>query len=146
MKNINLKRAILASIMAYIASLIVGIIVAIGAGINLGETQEIPPLLWYVGSIAAIIFAGVFAFWYFRSPSISPSAKTGLYFGIVMIVTGFTLDLITLLPLLTHENPLEPILGYYLAPMFWVTLLLILATTSLIGKYLAIKKSTLKTI
>ena len=129
----NIKRAIGASVMAYIASFIVGTLVAVAFGIDLAGTQEIPPLMWYAGAVASIVFSAGAAWWYFRSPSVAPSAKAGLYLGVVMIITGFVLDFITLLPLWTHENPLEPILGYYLAPMFWVTLALVLAATTLTG-------------
>jgi hypothetical protein len=138
----NIKRAIGASVMAYVASFIVGTIVAVVFGIDLAETGEVPPLMWYVGAVASMVFAVGAAWWYFRSPAVVPSAKSGLYLGIVMISTGFVLDFITLLPLWTHENPLEPILDYYLAPMFWVSLVLVLAATTLTGTYVYSKKSS----
>ena len=124
----------------YIASFIVGIITAVIFGIDLGQTQEIPPILWYTGAFASVIIASGFAFWYFHSPKVSPGAKAGFSLGVIMIITGFILDFMTLLPLLTHDNPWEPILGYYLAPLFWVTLLLVLLATTLTGKYIASKQ------
>lgn len=127
------------SVLAYLGSFIVASIVALTAGINLAETQEIPPMLWYTGAVTAIVFAVAFAFWYYRSPKTKPSVKTGLQFGLVMILTGFALDFITFLPLFTHEDPLGPILDYYLSPFFWVTLILILVATAGVGKYLETK-------
>jgi drug/metabolite transporter (DMT)-like permease len=141
----NIKRAIGASVMAYIASFIIGVIVIVVFGIDLGETQEIPPLMWYAGAIASIVFAAGFALWYFRSLKVEPSEKAGLYLGVVMITTGFILDFVTLLPLFTHEDPVGPLLDYYLAPMFWVTLLLVLLATTLTGKYIRSKRIRMNT-
>lgn len=130
------------SVLAYIASLAVGIAVMVVYGIDLGETQAIPPEMWYAGAITAIIFAALFAAWYFRSPKVDASAQEGLKFGLVMIVTGFVLDLVSFLPLLTHEDPYDPILEYYSSPFFWVTLVLVVVAAALTGNFLGAKKST----
>lgn len=133
----NYKRAVGLSVLAYLSSFIVATIVAVAFGINLAETQAIPPLLWYIGAFTAILFAFIFVKLYYRSKKIKPNAKSGLKFGIVMIVTGFALDMVTFLPLFTHEDPLGPILDYYLNPLFWFTLVLILVTTTYTGKHLS---------
>lgn len=132
----NIKRAIGASVLAYLASLVVGIVVAVIFDINLEETEAVPPILWYTGAITAVFFVGVFSFWYFRSPSTTPSASEGFRLGLVMIATGFLLDFITLLPLFTHEDPFGPMLEYYLDPFFLGTLVLVLGVTTLVGRHL----------
>lgn len=137
----QIKRAIGASVLTYIASFILGSIFAISAGINLAETQAIPPSMWYLAAVSAIVFAAGFAYWYFRSPKTHPCAKEGLLLGITMIITGFVLDMITFLPLLTHPDPFGPILDYYSSPFFWSTLALILGVTSLTGWWLGKKAS-----
>ena len=63
----NVKRAIWMSVLAYIASLLIGIIVTVAFGIDMGETQEIPAVLWYAGAFTSVVFGGGFAYWYFRS-------------------------------------------------------------------------------
>ena len=132
----NFKRAVGLSVLAYFASFVIGIAVAVVAGIDVAETQAIPPLMWYAGAIAAIVFAVVFTRWYFRSPTVVPSAKAGFLFGLTMVVTGFVLDVVMLLPLLAHDDPWTPILAYYFNPFFLLTLVFVISATTYVGKHL----------
>jgi magnesium-transporting ATPase (P-type) len=134
------KRAIGMSVLAYISSLIVGIIVAVVSGIDLETSQEISPIMWYAGAISSILFAIIFSVWYFKSPKIHSNMKAGLRFGGVMIITGFVLDFITIVPLYVKEKTLEPMFSYYQSPWFWITIILVVFTAGLTGKFL--KKSS----
>lgn len=133
----KIRRAVGISILAYLASLAIGTIVAVVAGIDLAETQAIPPLLWYTGAVVSIIFAVLFARWYFRGDGVLSGAGEGLRFGFVMIATGFVLDFVTFLPLLTHDDPWGSILTYYTDPLFWGTVGLVLVATTLTGRQIA---------
>lgn len=124
------------SILAYIASIIVGIIVAIAANIDTSNSEGIPPLVWYAGSIGSVIFTVLFALWYFHSPKTARNAKEGLKFGVTMIVTGFILDMLTMIPMAVSKQSLDPILTYYLNPWFWLTIILVLAGATITGHYL----------
>jgi len=135
----HLKRAIGISVLAYLASFVVGSVVGVLMGIDFAETQEIPAVMWYVGAVTSVVFSVLFAFWYFRSPKTTSSAKEGVKFGVVMILTGFALDIAAFLPLLRHEDPFGPILAYYGEPFFWISVLLVLAGATLAGKLKAKK-------
>lgn len=130
----NIKRAIGLSILAYIATFVVGALVAVVSGVDLGEIQEAPTILWVTGALVSVAFAWAFAWWYFRSPKTIASPRNGLLFGLVMIATGFILDFVTFLPLVTREDPWGSILAYYFNPFFWGTVVLVVITTTLVGK------------
>jgi len=136
----NIKRAIGASLLTYVASILIGLVTMVLFGVSMAETQEIPPLLWYVGAVSSIVLASAFTFWYFRGKGLKPSMNEGLKLGGAMIATGFVMDAITLLPVLQHEEGLSQIMEYYSDPMFWVTVALVVAAAGFTGMYLEKKR------
>lgn len=134
-----IKRAIWISVVAYVATFILGIVFGLFFGFGTApDLSDIPAAALYSGAVAAIVVIGLAAWWFFKSPKAVPTTRHGLYFGLISIAVGFTLDFVTVLP---FGNPIELLGAYYVEPFFAVTLLLILGTTTAVGHFLEKKLS-----
>lgn len=132
----NIKRAIGIALLTYIATFIVGILAAIVIGIDLTVETTPPPEMIYVAAFAAVVIAGIFSVWYFKGKSVEVNAKQGLFFGGVMIIIGFIMDIVTFIPYVASGGSYDDILKYYSDPVFWVTLILVLVTPAAVGHIL----------
>jgi cytochrome bd-type quinol oxidase subunit 2 len=140
----NLKRATWMSVLLYISSAIIGILLAGFLNIDVENTNEIPISLWYWGISATIVLLIFFTRWYFKDTKISRNAKEGFLFGAAAILIGTIIDAIIVIPyIIINQNSAE-VLAYYLSPLFWITLLVILAVSSAVGWHLGNLKDTKK--
>ena len=137
----NLKRAIGIGLLTYICTFIVGIIAALGMGLDMTSTDTPPPEMFYISAVAAVIIASLFSVWYFKGKNVKPSAKQGLYFGVTLIIIGFIMDIVTFIPYVLGGGSYNDLLSYYANPIFLVTLVLILGTPAAIGHILSQKKA-----
>ncbi len=129
----NLKRAIWVGVVMYILSFIIGIIPFLITGADPTQMSDPPTSFFVIGIIISIILSIIFSLVYFKGKKIHPSAKEGFYFGLTIIVVGFVLDaIIFFLSSLAVESEMD-ILSYYSNPLFWVALVLVIATTTIIG-------------
>ena len=127
----NIKRAILLSIVAYAASFVLAVLV--GMVLNTGVSSDVvsvPTHVWLVGMSISVLVMLFATRWYFKAGETTPSAAHGAYFGGIAIATGFTLDIVTVLP---FGNPVAVLGQYYAQPFFVGTLALILITTTYVG-------------
>lgn len=131
------KRAILASIMTYGITLTLGAIAAFGLGIGFEDLPEggIAPTTWLISGIFSVVATALSTIWYFRKKDIEISLKTGLHLGLVIIAVSFGLDLLSFLSVLDQENTAKLMQTYYGNVAFWLTLALVLVTTTGIAKY-----------
>tara|TARA_Y100000310_G_scaffold172170_2_gene172305 strand:+ start:7567 stop:7974 length:408 start_codon:yes stop_codon:yes gene_type:complete len=134
----NVKRAIWISILAYITTFIVGIITATIMGIDLESASTLPSSVWFVTIILSAVVIGAFSFWYFKK--VKPSAKEGLLLGITFIIVGTVLDIAIIIPYILASDSPSDIMAYYANPMFWVSLLIVIAAAAGVGHYLQKKK------
>lgn len=131
----NIKRAIGASILTYITTFIAGIIFAKTLGVTDPSVDQVPVLLWILGIAAAICFTWIFSKWYFKSSRVTSGSRQGLILGVIMILVGFVLDVLTVLPSTGSLGEGLALLGdYYGQWFFWVTVILIISTTTYVGK------------
>lgn len=142
----NLKRAAWIGVVTYIISFIIGIIVMYFLGFDPSQASEIPNSLLYVNIILTIIIAALFTWFYFSGKSsekkakIKPSMKEGLLFGVVLIVVGFIIDLIIFGISSIATDVEQNIIKYYSNPLFWVAIVLLLVTTTLVGFVMSKKR------
>ena len=134
----NLKRAIGFSVLAYVATFIIGIIAAVSIGLDSAEVEDIPTSMWIVGLISAVVLVKLAAWLYFRSPSVPASGRNGFLFGIIAVITGFVLDIATVLP----TGSLNTLWDYYANMYFWITVVAIIIVTTLLGARLGVKKAS----
>tara|TARA_Y100000310_G_scaffold317846_1_gene371209 strand:+ start:26228 stop:26632 length:405 start_codon:yes stop_codon:yes gene_type:complete len=125
----NLKRSVWISVTLYLASMVFGIILALVLGLDEQSAVNPPLSLWIWGMILTVALTFLFTLWYFRGKS--GSWKEGLQLGGVMILIGLLLDLL----LVGFAGELDSLLQYYKNPLFFLTLGLLLATSSLVGQY-----------
>jgi hypothetical protein len=130
----KLKRAIWIGVLAYIGSFIVGIITASVFGMDLESAVEAPTEVWVVGIVASILLMALFCLWYFKDNQIKPSLKEGFRFGIVAIIVAFVIESVLIVPFIILSGAPSDIYSYYANPLFWLTVALILITTSVVGK------------
>ena len=129
----NFKRAIGIGLLTYIFAFVIGIVVMFLFQVDPSDPFSIPPLVLYVNIGITIILAAFFTLWYLRGKKIKPGMKEGFLFGLVLIIIGTVLDvLLFTLGAIVLNAPLD-IIGYYSNPVFWISLLLFLATTTLVG-------------
>ncbi|PIR38320.1 MAG: hypothetical protein COV34_01800 [Candidatus Zambryskibacteria bacterium CG10_big_fil_rev_8_21_14_0_10_42_12] len=130
----KIKRAFLASMYTYLASLAVAIIGAFIFNAGTADPNEIHPVLWIVGVLGPIVFAWIFSTWYFRGSHVAQGRGQGLLLGILMIITGFVLDVITVLPTAGgFDNAITLLVSYYTQWAFWVTAVLVIFMCVLVG-------------
>jgi len=130
----KLKRAIGISVVVYIASLLIGGVVAAMMGIDPTTTTEISPAMWIAGAVAAVVLSALGALWYFRSAEVATSASEGARFGVTEVVVGFVLDMVVALPaVIADARFFDQVLAYYQQPWFWVTLVLVVLAPVAVG-------------
>ena len=135
----NYKRALLLSLLAYVISFIVGLLAALIFSVDFSGDDPIPRSLWYVGIIASIIIMASFTLWYFKSDTTTASTLNGLAFGAIAVVFSAALDALIFTPAALSGRGNE-LISYYSEPLFWITLILVIVTTTLVG-YLMGRKS-----
>jgi membrane protease YdiL (CAAX protease family) len=129
----KIKRAIGISILAYTSSFIIGLIISSALKVNLENPAIIPANVWIFSIIATIIVTIFFSFWYFKDKKTKPSAREGFKFGLTLILIGSFLDMLIIIPyLFVSGSNTDPII-YYSNPLFWLSLLILVATTTIIG-------------
>ena len=140
----KIRRAIGFSVLAYIISMIVGMIMSMVAGLDM-TTMANPPLWLCAISIGvAVLVCWKGAWLYFRGKNVARGTVEGLKFGIVLILTGFVLDV--LIWGLAYPgvggfmDSMNLLMDYYKQPYFWATFILILIVSTLTGKYMAKKR------
>ena len=127
----NIKRAFSAGALTYIASLIVGIILAFI--FDADATTSPHPVLWIIGMLGPIVFAWIFATWYFRA-HVSQGRGQGFVLGLIMLVVGFILDTITVLPAAKgFDNAIAYLGEFYSQWTFWITAILVVGVCVLVG-------------
>jgi ABC-type spermidine/putrescine transport system permease subunit II len=131
----NIKRAIWLGVLTYITSFIVGIILAAILGIDITTGEPLTPTLWYLSIIFTIIVSAIFTYIYFKDEKTKPDFTQGIYFGFVLIVIGFIIDSLIIIPYILQGNSKIEVLSYYTEPFFWLSLVLLLVTTSIIGHF-----------
>lgn len=132
----KLKRAICIGVANYALSFLIGIIGLMAMGVNPEQMPELSTSYYVIGIIISVILAGISTLFYFKG-KVKSNAKEGFYFGLVLIAVGFILDMIIFIIMLLAKKAGMDIFAYYAHPMFWLAIVLLLATTTIIG---AIKK------
>jgi hypothetical protein len=127
----NLKRAAWMGVLSYALSFFLGIAGALLLGVDLTTAVEPTTGLWVYGIIVTAVIMALFAVWYFKS--VTPSPKEGLYFGLVAVGVGFLVDALIIIPSMIFSDAPQDILSYYANPLLWVTIVVLLGTTALVG-------------
>ncbi|MCH8050181.1 hypothetical protein IIB51_02145 [Patescibacteria group bacterium] len=135
----NYKRALLLSLLAYVISFIVGLLAALIFSVDFSGDEPIPQSLWYVGIIASVIIMASLTLWYFKSDTTRAGTLNGLAFGAVAVFFSAILDTLIFIPAALSGKGNE-LIAYYSEPFFWITLILVIVTTTLVG-YLMGRKS-----
>ncbi|MBI2449082.1 hypothetical protein HYV49_02175 [Candidatus Pacearchaeota archaeon] len=129
----NLKRAIWVAVLTYAISFIIGLIVMMIMGVDPTNLTEIPNNVLYISIILTIIIAVFFTLLYFKGKRIKPNAKEGFYFGLILIIVGTILDIIIFSLSSLATGTQQSLIEYYSNPFFWIALILLLATTTIVG-------------
>ncbi|MBS3083478.1 hypothetical protein J4423_01600 [Candidatus Pacearchaeota archaeon] len=127
----NLKRGILIGLALYLITFIVGIVLTVIAQINFESLQNMPTTYWIITIIVTVILTSLTSLWYFSKAE--RNIIEGLKLGITFAIIGFVLDLLFFIPLFLKSSGTQIILQYYSTPSFYITLALVIATTSFIG-------------
>ena len=127
----DVKRALWMGFLVYIISFIIGTIVGILMGVDFSTAASVPDSVWAVNIVLAIIIVGTFGVWYFKK--VTPSWKQGALLGIMFVLVGFIIDLLLVIPWIMFSDSPADIVSYYTNPLFWLTLLLIVLTTAVVG-------------
>ncbi|MBS3093732.1 hypothetical protein J4456_04090 [Candidatus Pacearchaeota archaeon] len=129
----NLKRALGIGLLTYVLAFVIGIVIMFLFQVDSSDPFSIPPYILYINIGITIILAAFFTLWYLRGKKIKPSVKEGFLFGITLIIIGTVIDVILFsIGALLSDVPMS-LLDYYSNPVFWISLLLFLATTTLVG-------------
>ena len=117
------------SVLLYISTFIVGIICGVITQADMSSLENVPDSFWYVGMVAAVILTAIFAKLYFRSPKVTPSATSGLLFGLTAVVISGVLDFI----LFSAGGQMDQLGTYYGDYRFWIIVGLVIATAKIVG-------------
>ena len=128
----NFKRALGISFLLYVATFIIALAAGTLMGEDMSSMDTVSDSMWYVGMVAAVVVTALFTMWYFKNPSIVPSAKSGFYFGFTVIILSTLLDWATF----TFGTPTgtdTDLSKYYGDYRFWIILVLVIVTAKLVG-------------
>jgi hypothetical protein len=126
----NIKRAIVFSIMLYLASFIGFFVIQLLPGEQ--SFTEVPSLLSFVvGWVINIPIVLLLAKWYFKT--VLPTAKSGLQLGIVAIIISLLLDGVSIVATLASGQSIDVFTALYTDWKFYVTVIEILLLTSVAG-------------
>ena len=129
----NFKRALWIALLVYGISFIVGSLILVFSGLDLTQVSDVPDIFLYVNILVTVILAVLFTMFYFKDKKVKRNAKEGFYFGLVLILVGFILDIVIFsLGSLASESSLD-LLDYYSNPIFWLSLVLIIVTATVVG-------------
>jgi hypothetical protein len=140
-KYMNYKRAAGIALVAYIATFLIGIITTSLAQVPFSTDAELPTIFFVIQIFAMFGIGVLFTIWYLRSPSVKTSGISGLHFGFSMIAVGFVLDAVAFVPALVNGLPITQIISLYVNPLFWIAVLILLATSYLTGFALAKRRA-----
>ena len=130
------KRAIWISVLLYAATFLIGIIVALALGTDLSGETPITKMHWVLSIILSVILAGLFSLWYFKGKKVEINQKEGLYLGLTFLIVGIFFDLLFIIPYLTlGVGDITALLNYYQDPFFWISVVLIIVTPVVVGKW-----------
>lgn len=130
----NPRRAIGVAFALYIATFIAGLIAGFVSGQDMTSMSTIPDYFWYVGMGISVVLISLFTLWYFRDARIQPSAKSGAYFGLTTVGFSFALDLI-IFSFGNAQGAGVDLSAYYSDPRFFVTVILVVLTATLVGVF-----------
>lgn len=128
----KIGRAIGIGIVLFVVSLIINAISSkiIGVDLNKDYPASFPLSLWLASIISVVILSILGSLWYFKSPKIVPDAKNGFLQGLVIIILGFILDGVAIVP---RSNGRKIMTGYYKEPLYWTALIVILVICTFMG-------------
>lgn len=121
------------SILAYLTSFIVGIVISVAVGYEPSLDSEIPMSLWRGTLVVSSLVVALFGMWYFQSSNTQPSLKNWLLFCLCIVVVGFILDLVVLLIASWSMDAVADFGSYYYNPMFVLTLLAMFVVAWFVG-------------
>ena len=103
------KRAVLAALITYGITLVIGLLAAFGLGIGFEDTQsgDISLFTWLFGGATSIVAVVLGSLWYFKKQGTVANTNTGIHLGLVMIAVSFALDILSFLPMLGDEETMR---------------------------------------
>ena len=128
----DLKRAIWISVLLYVATFIMGIIVALVVGTDLTGEESISTTHWILSILVSVVIAALFSLWYFRGKKAKASAKEGFYLGITFLAVGIIFDALFIIPYL-FVGGASGVLSYYSDIWFYISVILVVLTPVIIG-------------
>ena len=130
----NLKRAVWISILLYLSTFVIGILVAFVLNTDLTGNEPISITHWVLSIILSLVLASLFSLWYFKGKKIKINSQEGLKLGITFIIVGFIFDMLFILPyLFLGFGDADAILSYYKDIWFWISVILIALTPVVVG-------------
>ncbi|MDP3990544.1 MAG: hypothetical protein Q8Q01_05060 [archaeon] len=138
----NLKRVTWMSVVLYLVTFAIGLIVGAFFNYDPTVTMQIPMNVLILTLLLTLVATAWVTKWYFtKKPAMKPSLKEGALFGVAFMIVGTILDLLLIIPfVLTSIATWSDVLVYYVNPLFWITLVLLIGTSSLTG--LALQKGS----
>lgn len=128
----NIKRALGISLVMYIITFIVSLIVGSLSGQDMSSMNNISASFWYAGMVTAVILSALFTTWYLANKNIVASVKTGALFGLTAAALSFVLDLV--LFSVGNAGGAAVDLGLYFGDFrYWIIIILVIATAAIIG-------------
>jgi len=123
------KRAILFAVIIYALSLVLGVLFS--SVFKVDVTTEVTNKAWLIGIVSSLIVVGLLTWVYFKK--VEAGWKEGLYFGLIVIGVGFLFDAAIFIPYLIFSSSTENPFLYYTNYLFWLTVVLVVAETTILG-------------
>ncbi len=127
----NNKRAVIAAIILWIASFVVGLAFVGVTGIS--DSGSIVLAIFGLASI--IILTALMAEFYFKGKNTARTEPEGLRLGIVFLLVSLLLDMTVFIPFVALGGSVSDIVAYYASAQFLAGAVLVVLTTTLIGKF-----------
>jgi predicted tellurium resistance membrane protein TerC len=133
----NRKRAIWMGILVWVLALLAGMSFIFFSFYNPDNL-----ITAYGGIVSVIIVSAIGAWIYFRGKNISPNPEEGFYLGLMFFVVGAVLDIVVIIISTSLGlSTLQDFGSYYTQPSFYVAVVFLILTTTVVGGIMRGKKS-----
>ena len=132
-KHFDIKKAVGIAVVLYVVTFIVGVILTLVTKETLQAQQDAQTTYWLITIIVTVLLTGLANLWYFNGKNITRNVAEGLKLGVIFVISGFVLDMFSLIPALISTKNTQGLFEYYKSPAFYLIALLVVGTTVFVG-------------
>tara|TARA_Y100000310_G_scaffold343880_1_gene453661 strand:+ start:9591 stop:10010 length:420 start_codon:yes stop_codon:yes gene_type:complete len=136
----NLKRATVIGLIIWVLTFLLGILLLAIIGFENVDSLENNVTFSVVGIAIIVLLAAWGSVRYFNGKNVKRNAKEGFLLGLTFLIVGSILDALSAIPFVYTGGELSELTKYYATPLFAVSVVFLLLTTTIVGNLMKKRK------